>query len=136
MQETQHVDDHEAPHGTAAHPEASGLLEDSERVELFHGATHVAQLVAVKREDFSDEETAFALYSARTLLWSHPAALFFLQGASIQQILQPFIVVRCSPRPIYSPRPGLDDVGLVQVARGPQLSGPAQLAFFMRKMAR
>jgi hypothetical protein len=71
----------------------------------------------------------------RSLSWSHRCGLLFLQGASIQQLLAPYVPLRATPRPVYAERPGLDNVLLIEVRRlEHDLKGIQLFAFFLEKM--
>lgn len=54
-----------------------------------------------------------------SLFWSHASALLLLQGGSLQQILQPWMVLRADPRPPHDPHPGADGVVLAELFETP-----------------
>lgn len=78
------------------------------------------RIIERKLKMFDDMSCVF--WKLKELEWSHSSGLLFLQGASIQQIVNPYMVLRARPRPVYAVRPGIDDVLLVDLLRAPSMS--------------
>ena len=53
------------------------------------------------------------------LRWSHRAALMFLQGSSMQQLVVPYLLLRANPMPPYDPRPGAREVVMAELHVAP-----------------
>lgn len=53
------------------------------------------------------------------LFWSHTTGLLVLQGASLQQALPGWLVLRGDRMPAYSPTPGAVDVVLAELGDPP-----------------
>jgi len=120
---------------------ASGILEDPDGVvhlRLF-GGRELARADAFKRDHINGsyklgQETykiEWRRWCFKTLYWSHTTALLALQGASLQQLLPAWIVLRGVPRPSYDPLPGVNGVVLAEVfdSQLPRQEGPAPLPF-------
>lgn len=57
------------------------------------------------------------------MVWTHKHALFFLQGASVQQLIGfHYLVLKARPTKPFDPQLGLHDVVLAEVAHSPELS--------------
>lgn len=112
------------------------VLEDSDGVVfLARGEHEVAQCIGVSKEERDEVDTSFICWKIRSLSWSHRCALLFLQGVPIQQLLSPYVLLAADIRPSYMPRPGLDNVTLIEVIRLDQeLKGPKLFFFFIDKL--
>jgi hypothetical protein len=64
--------------------------------------------------DSSDPMLQARVYDFQSLYWSHTGSLLRLQGEHALDILGPAItVLRGHHRPVYHPRPGINDVRVV-----------------------
>lgn len=114
MQERAHDDHHGGASGTSASG-ASGILENTNGVTVLTRA-HVPIAVCDAGMVYkTSKDRRFKTYQIPALSWTHNSGLLLLQGASLQQLLQPFFIIRIDPRPIYAPRPGADRVVLVSL---------------------
>lgn len=122
MQEVQDGD-RRGSAGSSSGP-ASGLLESPDGVaRLYRGGNVIAKCYGV-RSDYL--EGAYVLeggcyqlewrrWTANRLVWTQPTALLFLQGATLQQLVSPFLLLAGSPRHAASPEPGMDHVVLAEL---------------------
>jgi hypothetical protein len=53
------------------------------------------------------------------LYWTQKSALLYLQGGSLQQVLQPWLVLKADPRPFHDPCPGANNVVLAELFEPP-----------------
>jgi hypothetical protein len=118
---------------------AAGILADSDRIEetrgtyrVYAGGRHTA--TCVQREQGvsiiynSVRELRFAVYCFRHLYLEHTGALLFLQGVRLTEVLGKAVcLVKGKPRPVWDPRPGLDDVTLVVPLDNPRGLGPEEV---------
>jgi len=103
---------------------ASGILEGADGVSrLFHLGKLIGKCYGVRSSHLDGTyvlgEGAYQIewrrWSIERFVWSHSAALFFLQGGTIANIFQPFLPTDMSLRPITDPEPGLDRLVLAEI---------------------
>lgn len=118
---------HEDP-ATGATPTAAGILEDPDGVtrlvffgrELAHAPE--AKVSSLKGTYELDGEAYCLEWNRWTfprLYWSHVTALLLLQGATFQQVLPGWLVLRGDLRPAPDPLPGADRVVLAEITEVP-----------------
>lgn len=114
---------HDADHtGTRARVSTSPgrFLEDSDGVvRRYWGDRLIAKLYSCTHDDRVSSEVSWRRWSATRLVWSQNSALLFLQGASLQQLLSPLLILYGLPVPITEPEPGMVDVVLAEVHEVP-----------------
>lgn len=116
--------DHESTRVAGADA-AQGILEDPNGVvRIYSCGALVARGYDYKKTYISDiyssdVDTEYRIewdrWSFSELRWSHKAALMFLQGLSMQQLVLPYLLLRARPMPPYYPRPGAHQVVLAQL---------------------
>ena len=115
--------DRGGPDGTEPGP-AEGFLENPDGVvRLYRGGSVVAKCYGVRDDYFEGTylldggayQVEWRRWNVSRLVWSQPSALLFLQGATLQQLLQPLLILAGTPRPSSSPEPGMDGLVLAEV---------------------
>lgn len=67
---------------------------------------------------------------------SHWASLLFLQGASMQQLVEPYVLLRASPRRAHDPVSGLLEVALAEILVAPEELSRVELLALLLPEAR
>jgi hypothetical protein len=70
-------------------------------------------------EGDNDHHIEWDCWRIGELRWTHKAALMFLQGSSMQQLVVPSLLLRAHPTPPYDPRPGALDVVIAEIYVAP-----------------
>lgn len=109
--------------------DASGLLEDPKGVvHLRRNGREAATLVTTTvTKDHTHEGVTWNVWRAKRLYWSHTSGLLFLQGASLQLLLSPFLLLGGRPTRVADPRPGMHGVTLVDIVSAPPAATYSEL---------
>ena len=117
--------------------QAQGLLESANGVvRLISYGEHVASCfnskkiyvssiysvpVDPKRPQGDDVEhhIEWSCWRFDEIRWKHKAALMFLQGSSMQQLVVPYLLLRARPMPPYDPWPGAYEVVMAELHVAP-----------------
>ena len=96
-----------------------GILEGPNRIGILHGSSTAIGVcqgaVLVFHDDIIEGlSVIWSEWRLKYVLLTHAATMLYLQGATLQQVFSPFILLRASKRPDYHPVPGADDVVLAQ----------------------
>ena len=111
---------------------AQGILEDTNGVaRLYSEGELVATgydykklyISGVYPEGDNEHHIEWNCWRFEEIRWSHKAALLFLQGSSMQQLVVPYLLLQAHPLPPFDPRPGALSVVMaeLQVAPDPPL---------------
>lgn len=125
-----HDEDHQGA-GTTAPEEAEGVLEDSDGVVwLFKAGERVARIskprlnlisgLYFSRRRGEEFLIEWRRWQFDRLSWTYKFALFFLQGASIQQLIgDRYIVLKASPDRPFVPFFGIKGVVMAEIFAAP-----------------
>jgi hypothetical protein len=114
--------------GAAGADAAHGILEDPNGVvRIYSCGTLIASgydhkktyISGIYSPDDTEHHIEWDRWSFPELRWSHKAALMFLQGSSMQQLVMPYLLLRAHPMPPYDPRPGAHQVVLAELHVAP-----------------
>lgn len=105
----------------------NGILEDSDIVRIFrHGrlvcrcfGTSSQTLVGHYAVGEEHVEVEWTRWSIRGLYWAYAPAMLFLQGASLQSLIEPFLILDGELRSVSDPSPGMRNVVLAEVRKAP-----------------
>lgn len=111
-----------------------GILEDPDGVVRIYGGGFIASCYGYSKTHISgsypcgeeEHHIEWDCWRFDELRWSHRAALMFLQGASMQRLVMPYLLLKAHPTLPYDPRLGAYQVVMaeVQVAPDPPLDHP------------
>lgn len=126
--------------GTSPENTADWLLEDSYRVvqgperdQITVFANGVATAVLeghfnTKEFEHTDPEFKARVYDFTRLDWTQVGALFRLQGQHALDVLGPTVcILRGKHRPVWDPRPGMDDVRVLLPLHNPKGLRPLEV---------
>ena len=107
--------------GTSA---ATGILEGADGVSLYSAGQLIATVEGeVESLDFTvDRGKKIRAINWRfdSIRWSHYASLLLLQGASLQQLVEPYLLLRAQQSPLYAPVPRAKRVSLAELIEVPE----------------
>lgn len=123
MQET--LIGHHGNTSTTHSPTASGLLEGADGVVSLYAVGQLIATVEGEAEslDFTvDRGKKIRAINWRfdSIRWSHYASLLILQGASLQQLVEPYLLLRAQQTPLYAPVPRAKRVSLAELIEVPE----------------
>jgi len=101
---------------------ADGVLESPDELTIVNDGMSVATLRSptAQPEPRQKDGMTWLVHKYKHMLWLHTPAQLMLQGASAQLLIgQEFILIRGAHRPAFHPRPGMDDLTIVQVLENP-----------------
>ena len=119
--------DHEGA-GLLDNEKAQGILESSDGVVRIYSCGELiahcydhrkSYISSIYPEGDNEHHIEWDCWRFGELRWSHKAALMFLQGSSMQQLVMPFLLLRAHPLPPYEPRPGAYSVVLAEIHVAP-----------------
>ena len=117
--------DHKSP-GLRNDPDAKGILAGPDGVvRIYSCGELVAHGYNCKKTYISglygedEHHIEWDCWRISALRWTHRAALLFLQGSSMQQLVVPSLLLRAHPTRPYDPRPGAIDVVIAEVYVAP-----------------
>ena len=122
MQEEQ-ADDHLDTGGTNAGG-AARILEGPDRVTTLTVMNREIAFSSSARSSlmsglYQSELGAFRIEWRRwyfcQLYWTQKSALLFLQGGTLQRVLDPWLVLKADPRALHDPCPGANNVVLAEL---------------------
>lgn len=105
-------------HRILAYPDGVVQIYGSHGGLVARGFEHKLTLVAGEYGP-SNHSIAWDCWYFGALHWEYKAAVLLLQGASMQQLLRPYLLLRADPIPPYSPWPGAYNVVLADVRDAP-----------------
>ena len=125
VQETQHGDCSHT--GATAGTRSEGILADPDGVtRLYFDNREVGVLVSPRADlingHYKDGSISieWRRWRAEKLLLTSATALLFLSGATMQDLVEPYVLLHAQPRPSYDPNPGLEDVVLAEILSAPE----------------
>lgn len=120
-----HDGDHQGA-GPADPSSAGRLLEDPGNVAIGKVARLGPRITAPERRKFDD--TYYYRIRVQYLEWRQAAALSFLWGAQVADVLAPnYVLIDGVHRPVWSPRPGVDNAELAFFPWPPTGISPIEL---------